>query len=167
VDALRHYREVWLVDTEFHAPSGERPKPICLAARELFTGATVQRWLWEESALVLSFYADDETLFVAYFASAELGTYLALDWPLPERILDLYAEFRLLTSGRAAPCGNDLLGTMAAFGLPCIDALAKEDMRALAIRGGRSPAGSAPTCWHTARKMPTPWPSCCRPCCPT
>jgi hypothetical protein len=61
---------------------------------------------------------------------------LALDWPLPERILDLYVEFRLLTSGRPAPCGAGLLGALTAFGLPCMDALAKEDMRALCVRGG-------------------------------
>jgi hypothetical protein len=136
LDALRHFREVWLADTEFHAPPGERPKPICLAARELFTGQTVQRWLWDDPRQLPPFYAGHETLFVSYFASAELGVYLACGWPPPQRILDLYAEFRLLTSGRPAPCGNDLLGALAAFGLPCMDALAKEDMRALAIRGG-------------------------------
>jgi hypothetical protein len=136
VDALRHFRAVWLVDTEFYAPPGERPKPICLAARELFTGLAVQRWLWDEPGQLLPFYADEETLFVAYYAPAELGIYLACGWPMPERTLDLYAEFRLLTSGRPAPCGHDLLGALAAFGLPCMDALAKEDMRALAMRGG-------------------------------
>ena len=35
-----------------------------------------------------------DVLFVAYFASAELGCHLALGWPLPARVLDLYAEFR-------------------------------------------------------------------------
>jgi hypothetical protein len=136
VEALRHFREVWCVDTEFHAPPGERPKPICLCARELFTGTALQQWLWDDVGPLQPFYVDDETLFVAYFASAELGTFLACNWPMPERILDLYAEFRLLTSGRPAPCGNDLLGALAAFGLPCTDALTKEDMRRLAIRGG-------------------------------
>jgi hypothetical protein len=137
LDALRRYhRDIWAVDTEYHAPPGERPRPICLAARELFTGAMVQRWLWDEPAGLPPFYATDETLFVSYYAPAELGVYQACGWPAPERILDLYAEFRLLTSGRPAPCGNDLLGALAAFGLPCMDALAKEDMRSVAIRGG-------------------------------
>jgi hypothetical protein len=136
VDALHHFREVWCVDTEFHAPPGERPTPICLAARELFTGTSVQRWLWDDPGRRPPFYADATTLFVAYFAPAELGVYLACDWPMPARILDLYAEFRRLTSGRPAPCGNNLLGALAAFGLPCMDALAKEDMRELCMRGG-------------------------------
>lgn len=136
MDNLTRFREVWLVDTEFHAPSGERPTPICLAARELSTGQQVQRWLWDDPAPLPPFYSKEETLFVAFYASAELGVYLACDWPMPVRILDLYAEFRLLTSGRPTPCGNGLLGALAAFGLPCIDGLVKENMQRLAIRGG-------------------------------
>jgi hypothetical protein len=128
---------VWLVDTEFRAPDGERPEPICLCAREHFTGRRERVWLYGEPAAPCPpFPAGPDTLFVAYFASAELGVFEALGWPMPSRVLDLYAEFRLLTSGRPAPCGNDLLGALAAFGLPCMDALTKGDMRQLAMRGG-------------------------------
>src|SRR5262249_58533448 len=55
---------------------------------------------------------------------------------MPARILDPYAEFRCLTSGRAVPCGNGLLGAMACFGLDGIAAVEKESMRQLAMRGG-------------------------------
>jgi hypothetical protein len=136
MDCLSFYRAIWLVDTEFHARLGDRPVPICLCARELFTGDCVQYWLWDMPCQGPLFSVGPDALFVAYFASAELSVFLALDWPLPDRILDLYAEFRLLTSGRSAPCGHDLLGALAAFGQPCMDALHKEDMRKLAIRGG-------------------------------
>ena len=161
------FRKILCIDTEFHAPAGCRPTPLCIVVRDILSGRVDGVWLADSPTASCPFETGPDVLHVNYLNSAELGVYLAMGWDLPRRQIDLYAEFRLLTSGRAAPCGNDLLGTMAAFGLPCIDALAKEDMRALAIRGGRSPAGSAPTCWHTARKMPTPWPSCCRPCCPT
>jgi hypothetical protein len=136
MDALHHFRDLWVLDSEFHAPPGERPKPICLAARELRTGTRVQRWLWDEPESRQPFYTHEESLAVAYFASAEWGVYLACDWPIPERILDLYAEFRLLTAGRDAPCGHGLRGALGALGLPCLDALQKEDLRQLAIRGG-------------------------------
>jgi hypothetical protein len=86
--------------------------------------------------MVPPFRIGPDSLVVAYFASAELGVFHALGWPMPARVLDLYAEFRCLTSGRPAPCGNGLLGALAAFGLPCMDSLAKEDMRRLAMRGG-------------------------------
>ena len=38
------FREVWAVDFEFAAPDGERPKPICLVARELRMGRLVRQW---------------------------------------------------------------------------------------------------------------------------
>ena len=37
-----------------------------------------------------------DALFVSFTASAELGCFLALGWPMPARILDLSAEYRLL-----------------------------------------------------------------------
>jgi hypothetical protein len=73
---------------------------------------------------------------VAYYASAELGCCLALGWPMPARILDLYAEFRRLTSGRPVPCGRGLVGALACFGLDGLAAAEKEEMRRLAARGG-------------------------------
>ena len=50
MDALRHYRRVWLVDYEFTAMPGERPTPLCVVARELHTGWLVRRWLTEALA---------------------------------------------------------------------------------------------------------------------
>jgi hypothetical protein len=87
------------------------------------------------------FLPDNKTLFVAYYASAELGCYLALDWTMPARILDLFAEFRCLTNGLTIPCGNGLLGALAYYGLDALAAAEKEEMRQLALRGGTySPA---------------------------
>jgi hypothetical protein len=75
-------------------------------------------------------------LFVAYYASAELGCYRVLAWPPPPRILDLFAEFRARTNGLDTPAGNSLLGALAYFGLDGVGAAEKEDMRALILRGG-------------------------------
>jgi hypothetical protein len=75
-------------------------------------------------------------LFVAYFASAELGCYLALGWPTPERILDLFCEFRARTNGLNTPTGNGLLGALTYFGLDAMGATEKETMRDLVLRGG-------------------------------
>src|SRR5262245_14381241 len=46
------------------------------------------------------------------------------------------SQFRCLTNGRTLLCGRSLLGALSAFGLGGLDAAEKEDMRALAIRGG-------------------------------
>ena len=134
---LADFRHVHLVDFEFSAPPGERPVPICAVVREYRTGYT-QR-LWEDDLGRLSkppYPSDDTSLIVAYYASAEFGCYDALGWPMPSRVLDLFAEFRNVANGRETPCGYGLLGALAWFGLDGIDAAEKDSMRDLAIRGG-------------------------------
>ncbi|MFH1265258.1 MAG: DNA polymerase I, partial [Planctomycetota bacterium] len=136
-DPLRHYREVWLCDFEFRAPDGERPEPVCMVAREFRTGRTIRVWADRLAAMPRPpFPTGADSLFVAYFASAELGCFRALGWPMPARVLDLFCEFRNLTNGGATVAGNGLLGALAYFGLGGIDAAGKQDMRDLAIRGG-------------------------------
>src|SRR5438093_1376155 len=109
MDALACFREIWLCDFEFHAPDGERPSPLCLVAREFRSGRLLRYWTDEMSDLSCPpFPVGPDSLFVAYYASAELGCFLALDWPMPARVLDLFAEFRCRTSGLTVPCGNGL-----------------------------------------------------------
>ena len=136
INQLATYREVWLVDFEFSAPPGERPRPICLVAREFHSGRILRVWLdgIEHPELPFDFGAD--VLYVAYYASAELGCHLALGWPMPARVLDLFTEFRCLTNGNPVPCGKGLLGALAYFGLDALAANEKAEMRELAMRGG-------------------------------
>ena len=75
-----------------------------------------------------------DTLFVAFYASAEIGTFLALDWPTPARILDLFAEFRNLTNGLPVP-SNKLISALEYFGLDTIGAVYKQNMIDLILRG--------------------------------
>jgi len=131
------FNEIWFVDFEFSAPSGERPVPICLVAWEMNTGRKLR--IWQDQLKNMSgppYSIDKKSLFVAYYVSAEMGCHLSLKWPLPENILDLYIEFRNLTNGRPTPCGNSLLGALAWFGMDSLDAIEKDKMRDLALRGG-------------------------------
>ena len=67
----RNFREVWLLDFEFSAPSGERPQPVCLLAWELHSGRKLRVWQDELMALEAPPYAlDKDVLLVAYYASA-------------------------------------------------------------------------------------------------
>jgi hypothetical protein len=75
-------------------------------------------------------------LFVAYYAPAEWSCFLALGWPLPVRILDLYIEFRAKTNGLALPVGRGLLGALSYHGIPGITSDEKKDMRDLILSGG-------------------------------
>jgi hypothetical protein len=135
---LPDFAEVWMADFEFRQPPGERPEPHCLVARELWTGRVIRLWKDDLRRYIQApFNTGPAALFVAYLATAEFSCFLQLGWPLPRNVLDLYAEFRLLTSGRPAPCGHGLLGALAFFGLPGgVDAFTKDEMRDLAQRGG-------------------------------
>lgn len=136
VDALRPFGGVWLGDFEFDAQAGERPSPVCFVARELRSGQLIR--LWHDDLRAMReppFSTGPDNLFVAYYASAELGCFQALGWPMPVRVLDLYCEFKCHTSGLKVPCGYGLLGAMAAFGCNSIDASEKDTMRQLVLRG--------------------------------
>ena len=124
------YCEIWLADFEFMAGAGERPVPVCLCARELRSGREIRLWR-DELGPLPPYPTGADSLFVAFYASAELGCHLALGWPMPERILDLFTEFRCGTNGLTIPAGNGLIGALTAFGLDTIGAVEKEDMRTL------------------------------------
>jgi DNA polymerase-1 len=131
------FRKIWAIDFEFRAPPGHNPEPVCMVAKELLSGHTIRLWHDElRAAASPPFDSGPDTLFVAYYASAEIGCYLALGWGIPANILDLYAEFRNLTNGLPTPCGAGLLGALNCFGLGGIQALEKDSMRELAMRGG-------------------------------
>ena len=65
------FQEVWLVDFEFQALSGENPKVICLVARELGSDRLLRLWHDEIGRLDRPPYpTGSDSLFVAYYASA-------------------------------------------------------------------------------------------------
>ncbi len=129
------FREIWAVDFEFGSTPGERPVPVCLVARELRSGRTIRQWR-DEFETSPPYAMDADALFVAFYASAELGCHLALGWPMPERVLDLFIEFRNRRNGLESPSGSGLLGALACFGLDGIGAVEKREMIELVLRGG-------------------------------
>jgi hypothetical protein len=110
MQALERFREVWLCDFELISRSGERPIPVCLVAFELHSGQRLRLWQ-DQLGKRPPFDIDRNTLFIAYFASAEIGSFLSLGWPVPTRILDLFTEFRVATNGAQVVPNNKLLTT--------------------------------------------------------
>jgi len=103
-----------------------------MVAEELKSGRVLQ--LWRDDLLARSrppFDVGPNALIVAYFASAELGCFLELGWPLPQNILDLYVEHRVETNGKDTLYGNGLVGALALRGLAHINAGEKDSMRRL------------------------------------
>ena len=129
----QQFEEIWLADFEFRQQDGNSPEPVCLVAHEYRTGRVIRQWLDDTSPGDPPFRTDARTLFVAYYASAELSCFHALDWRVPLCVLDLFCEFRCLTNGLPVPCGRSLLGALAYFGLDGIEAADKDRMRELII----------------------------------
>lgn len=135
---LMNSSNVWFCDFEFSQESGcngGRPVPVCAVFRECWTGRTIHCWQDDLRAMRKSPIPTDATV-VAYYASAEIGCFLALGWTLPLNVLDLFTEFRNRTNGLSLPCGAGLLGALIYFGLDSMAADEKEEMRRLILRGG-------------------------------
>jgi DNA polymerase I len=128
------FAEIWLADTEFIEPSGERPTVVCLVAQEFRSGCTIRLWQ-DELTGEPPFRTDEGALFVAYAADAELKCFRVLGWPMPARILDLHSEFRARTSGLDGQ-RHGLLDALSFHGLQHITSEQKQAGRALVMRGG-------------------------------
>ena len=153
------FEEGVLVDFEFNGgernprSEGNRPYVVCLCAHELRSGRHFRLWRDQLVGLKAPPYRNDsKTLFVAYYASAELCCHLSLGWELPTNILDLFIEFRRLTNHseeHQPPAG--LLDALDYFRLDSIEAQAKEKWRDVVLRGGpwsaEERAGILDYCW--------------------
>lgn len=125
---------LWLVDFEFTSRPGEPPVPLCVVAHELWSGQWVRRWLEGEDATPLDIGPNG--CLVAYLASAEIGCYLALRWPTPSHVLDLFVEHKLATNGLPV-FRHGLLDALTWHEIGhAVGKLEKDEMRELAKRGG-------------------------------
>jgi DNA polymerase I-like protein with 3'-5' exonuclease and polymerase domains len=135
------FREIWMVDFEFVAPDGDLQTPVCMVARELFSGQLLR--LRREELLALDqspIGTGPDVLFCAYYASAELKCYIQLGWDLPERVFDFLVEWKWLTNGAycslIAQYGYSLPYCLASNHIRSITAAEKKDMRDLIMAGG-------------------------------
>lgn len=124
IPLLKYYDEIWLVDFEF-TTRGAAHNPICMAAHELRTGRWLRCNFQGRTPPRCPFRFDDRVLYVSYAASADIRGHLALGWPLPRRVLDLYAEYRQYLNLRIIsppgtthqPLTGGLLDALGEFGL--------------------------------------------------
>lgn len=117
-----------VVDYEFRAGDGNPQIPICYVAKDLNTDTITKHWIQKDETKPV-YPADKNTLLICYYASAEIGCHLSLNFQKPLYILDLFTEFRCLTNGQHLPCGNGLLGACAYYGIEDGDAAYKEETR--------------------------------------
>jgi DNA polymerase-1 len=126
------FREIWLVDFEFQALAGERPWVVSMVAREARSGREIRMWRDELLACRRApFDTGADGVLVAYYASAEVGCFLELGWPV--NVLDLYVEHRVATNGIPTGFSNRLPGALACRGLGHLDVDDKDAMIALIL----------------------------------
>src|SRR4051794_35116250 len=94
---LEGFQDVWCVTCNAVQSSGEPPQPVSLVARECLSGRLLHLSQDQLQQPAPPWGLGSEALVVLYGAPAVLGCFLALGWSLPNRVLDLHAEFRCLT----------------------------------------------------------------------
>jgi DNA polymerase-1 len=133
---LDRFRQLSVVDFEFIPQTDGTVRVICCAWLDLRTNRTFRLW-HTEFGKTPPYGTGPDCLFIAYQASAEASCHLALGWPRPEFILDLYNEHRWLVNGETVkPTGTSLLRAASDLGIPCITKDEKKTMRDLVPEGG-------------------------------
>ena len=108
----------------------------CVVALELRTNRKVRLW-YDELGGSPPYDIGPDSLFIAYQAAAEAACHLALNWPRPAFILDLYNEFRWLINGDTAkPTSTPLLRALLEYGIASVSKEEKNLKRKLVLRGG-------------------------------
>jgi DNA polymerase I len=125
---LSAYREVVMADAEYAISAGERPRPLCFVAHELRSGRRFRIWQ-NEFGPMPPWTQGPDVLFISYYSPAELNCFRVLGWSMPQRLVDLYCEFRAQTNGRPLPSNNSLLGALAYYGLDGIGAGEKHELQ--------------------------------------
>jgi len=129
------FKEIWVVDFEFYGGAGNPPIPVCYCAYEIYSKKSIKHWLLDSKNLNPQYSTKDNAVFIAYFASAEMGCHIALNWDHPRYIVDLFAEFRNNTNGKDIPSGRNLLGACINYGVGGGDATLKDSMRDRILQG--------------------------------
>jgi DNA polymerase I-like protein with 3'-5' exonuclease and polymerase domains len=116
------FASVWCWDTEFIPVPGWRVTPVCLAATEARSGISKTFCLdhpGQRAENPLPFGSD--ALHIVYNAGAELSFALAMNWGLPQNVLDLWVERRNFTNNKVTEHGEfihtGLIDTLHDYGI--------------------------------------------------
>ena len=134
-DTFAAFEEIWVIDSEFICDRGNTYDVVCFCGVELLSGRTFRKWR-DELTSVPPFRTDDKSLVVVFAGTAEIGSMLALGWPLPVTLLDLSPEYRLFVNGRAAKDDRrGLLDALRRYGLPGMEKAEKDYWRDIVLHG--------------------------------
>ena len=131
----RYFRNIIVGDFEYGQDHNGRPEPRCFVGRDLLNGSVEKRWLHQTDPGRCPFPTDSKSLWIFYYSSGDLQCMRRCGWPVPVKVLDIFAEFHCLANDGERR-GLSLLDAAHYFGLESIGKAAKDTGRELAIRGG-------------------------------
>src|SRR5262245_17895184 len=137
-DWVQNYDAIWHVDFEYRQDLNHHSIPVSMHACEQLTGIRIELWGDQLRALRRApFDTGRRSLMVAYAANAELSCFLALGWPFPCNVLDIYVETIVAINGRSDVWEGKgrpgLLGALELWGLPSRARQEKDRMRDLIL----------------------------------
>lgn len=117
----------WAIDTEYRPVRGGRVHPVCLVAKEIGATREYRLWLNDGNYDLPQELFNEKSVWVVYYATAELHALLALSSTFPKEIIDLYAEVRVLTNGLLPQAS--LINACKHFNIQATEATSKEEAR--------------------------------------
>lgn len=132
MERLGHYDSVWVVDFEYTSDPGQVPEPVCMVAIDIKGNQEIRLWRGEMDK-PCPFDTSDRSLFVVYSGAGDMGCFLQLGWPLPERVVDLYPEVKQVFYDRPEAMSASLLNACAFHGIQTIESADKDYFRDLII----------------------------------
>ncbi|MHB8102217.1 MAG: DNA polymerase [Methanosarcina sp.] len=131
------FDKIYVVDFEFIARPSEKQQPVCVVSHELKSGETKRVWLYDVQNPEIPYTFGKRDLFVGYFSSAEWNCHKALNWPMPQNVVDLFVEYRNETNHSGmVKVESNLLAACKAYGIETIDREQKDFARDKILRGG-------------------------------
>jgi hypothetical protein len=138
IDWRQQFDTAWHIDFEYRQDVNHLPVPVSLCGYEEFSGTKF--FLTRDQLLTLRqapFAMGPRDLVICFAANAEMSCFLALGWPFPQNILDLYVEAIAQINGRTDLWPNKgrpgLLAMLELFGLSGISDDEKQQMRDLIL----------------------------------
>jgi hypothetical protein len=103
-------------DFEFAEDRFGFPVVRCVAFHDLTTGERGTLWADALSSSPPAVFTEDYVL-VAFAAKAELSCFLALGWPFPPQVLDLFFLYKRVINGDPGNKGSGLLQASVSYGI--------------------------------------------------
>ena len=133
MERLDQYDSIWVADFEYTADPGEAPDPVCMVAIDLKSNREIRLWR-DQMRGPCPLDISERSLFVVYSGAGDMGCFLQLGWPLPERMVDLYPEIKQVFYDRPEATSSSLLNACAFHGIETIESSDKDYFRDLIIR---------------------------------